>query len=272
MPSSKPDLLLGRPVSLPAHFAPTVNWIENGYIYRYDPACRIVKRSPTSVKPGVSTVYFAVTNKLGTLHRADSHQAPVLRASRRPKFPRMIAVPVLSSMIVAAIALVAYPLMPEIGYRVTRIDVGRGPGVLAASTASTTTEPVSGNRVIIPKIGVTTPILEGSSLKVLDKEEGVWHQSGALVSNMVLAGHRFRYLPPNTSTLFNLDKLTPGDTVAVDYFGKRTVYAVTAIKTVGAKEVSILNSTGKPHLTIYTCTDMRQSKRTVIIAEPLPSA
>jgi LPXTG-site transpeptidase (sortase) family protein len=108
-------------------------------------------------------------------------------------------------------------------------------------------------------------------LKILNQVEGVWHQTGNLTNgNFVLAGHRFRYLPPNTSTLYNLNKLKAGDLIAVDWLGKRTVYRVTQMEVVPATDVMLLNPTSTPRLTLYSCNDIQQTQRVVALAQPLP--
>jgi sortase A len=168
---------------------------------------------------------------------------------------------------VIALAVIGYPWLPAIQYQIFSHTPAAQPETIRKVA---TERPIDGNRVIIPKIGVDTPILEGSSLDVLNAQEGVWHQTGGQgFGNFVLAGHRFKYLPPNTSTLYSLDKLEPGDTIAVDWAGQRTIYQVEKLKTIGADDVSILNPTLTPKLTIYTCTDKKQTQRTVAIAVPL---
>jgi LPXTG-site transpeptidase (sortase) family protein len=164
-----------------------------------------------------------------------------------------------------AALVVVYPYTPAVQYQLFRASSTGSPQAVQRVVAD---REIDGNRVIIPKIGVDTPIVEGSSLDVLKTEEGVWHQTGDISGgNFVLAGHRFKYLPPNTSTLYNLDKLAAGDTIAVDWEGRRTIYQVTKLMTVGANDTSILNSDFGQRLTIYTCTDTRQTQRTVAIAQ-----
>jgi len=68
------------------------------------------------------------------------------------------------------------------------------------------------NRLVIPKIGVDSEILEGSSLDVLLTKEGVWREPYDSTpdqdGNVMIAGHRFQYLPPNTHTFYNLEEVT----------------------------------------------------------------
>ena len=165
----------------------------------------------------------------------------------------------------ASLALIIYPLYPGVAYQIERqvnttVNHTQALAALPPQVSAT-------NRVIIPKLGVDTNILEGPNLDILNREDGVWHQTGTLQSgNFVMAGHRFKYLPPNTSTLYNLAQLTAGDTIIVDWYRTRYIYVVDSQETVKATQVSILNQTGGPRLTIYTCTNSAQTKRTVVHA------
>jgi LPXTG-site transpeptidase (sortase) family protein len=172
-----------------------------------------------------------------------------------------------ASVVATMAAFVAvYPMYPQITY-----TVGQTFGPAPAATASAVAEsPVAaGNEVRIPKIGVRTAILESDSLDILNKKEGVWHQSGTLgVDNFVLAGHRWKYLPPNTSTLYHLGKLQEGDTIVVDWFKKRYIYTVKQVLTAREERTDLIQPTAKPRLTIYTCNDKQETERIVVIAEP----
>jgi|GEM_PF-1213065 len=165
----------------------------------------------------------------------------------------------------ASVALIIYPLYPGVAFQVERqinTTVNHTQALAAVPPLASAT-----NRVIIPKLGVDTNILEGPSLDILNHEDGVWHQTGTLqAGNFVMAGHRFKYLPPNTSTLYNLAQLAAGDTIIVDWYRTRYVYVVDSLETVKATQVSILDQTGGPRLTIYTCTNSAQTKRTVVHA------
>lgn len=268
MPRSRPRLNLGRPIREPANFQPTAVWTEGDYLFRYDPKRRICRRSP--VKPGAAT---------GTMYFTAEPAPPKPTIIKRP--PRLVLAGLWLVFAAAAIVFV-YPLWPAAQFQWQRWHPSQTANLSSATARVATTKPgspgataadvipITDNRVIIPKIGVNTPIIEGSNLKVLDKSEGVWHQTGNVTKgNFVLAGHRFRYLPPNTSTLYNLDKLAPGDAIAIDWLGKRTVYQVKQMEVVPQNDVAILNPTATPRLTLYSCNDFRQTQRVVAIAEPL---
>ncbi len=121
----------------------------------------------------------------------------------------------------------------------------------------------AGNRLVIPKIGVDSAILEGNELEVLDQYEGVWREPGSgdplSLSNMVLAGHRFQYLPPNTVTFYHLDKLTEGDKIIVywkeDGIIKDYIYQINRTLMVNPSDTYVRNhnSTNGKEITLYTC-------------------
>lgn len=131
----------------------------------------------------------------------------------------------------------------------------------------------SSNRVIIKKIGVDVPIVEGAEDEakiVLNK--GAWRiPQGSTPdkgSNTIISAHRYKYLPPNNLTFYLLDKLEAGDIVNVIWEGKLYNYEVADSKIVPPEEISILNPTDKPILTLFTCDPIWSEKnRLVVIGE-----
>jgi LPXTG-site transpeptidase (sortase) family protein len=75
-------------------------------------------------------------------------------------------------------------------------------------------------------------------------------------------------LPPNTSTFYNLAKLSPGDAILVDRFNKRYIYTVKQVITVPETQNQVLSDTGTHLLTLYTCSDKAETERIVVTAEP----
>lgn len=283
MTQPRPYLNLDRPIREPDSFRPTTEWIEGDYIYRYDAQRQVCKRSPVKPSAVTGTMFFEARPVA---------PSPLKRLVTRHQPPRLVMA-ALWTIFGAAAMVFVFPLWPAAVYQwqqlhpaptvslgvttartATTSRASRATAKAATPSAATAADvvPITDNRVIIPKIGVDTPIVEGSSLKVLDQTEGVWHQTGSVThGNFVLAGHRFRYLPPNTSTLYNLDKLAVGYLIAVDWLGKRTVYQVTQTEVVPQNDVAILNPTSTPRLTLYSCNDIRQTQRVVAIAQPLPA-
>lgn len=73
--------------------------------------------------------------------------------------------------------------------------------------------------------------------------------------NMVLSGHRWYPGDNPYSTIFaDLNLLQTGDKIVVLYQGSRYHYEVTEQKVVAATDISILEPTAEPMITLYTCT------------------
>lgn len=131
-------------------------------------------------------------------------------------------------------------------------------------------EPIGNNKLLIPEILVDEPIVTGTNLSVID-DGGIWLRPASAMpneqSNIVFAGHRFTYNQPN-GPLYNLDKLTFGDSIGVHWEGEAYRFEVTDIKTVTADSIGIEAPTNQRQLTLYTCTPLLTAEnRLVIIAQ-----
>jgi len=182
------------------------------------------------------------------------------------------------SVSILGLLLIIYPFIPEIINRIAPPDATESPYRVENPEEVGIEEVVSDtipedNRVVIPKIGVDAKILEGDSLAVLSREEGVWRDPDTKTpengGNMVISGHRFQYTPPNMVTLYNLDKVEVDDTMIVYWDGKEYDFKVTEIKVVEPTAIEIKDNTpGKTVLTIYTCTPLwSNTHRLVVIGE-----
>lgn len=183
----------------------------------------------------------------------------------QPRSARLVNLVLVAAMIGFA-GLMFYPYLPAATYKIEQPRlIAQTPAVLAAAEQSR-----EGRWLIIPAIGVDTPIVEGADIGILDRAEGVWHQVGeAGHGNFVLAGHRFKYLPPNTTTLYNLDKVREGEKIIVWWDGQKRSYQVVERSTVKRDKIEILNPTTDQRLTIYTCKDVAITERYVLVARPV---
>jgi LPXTG-site transpeptidase (sortase) family protein len=243
--------LPGKTTTRPDNFKPTESRIAGSYTYVFDyengVGARLARTG--SAEP---SVYFLMP--------------PPAKESVKSSKPRRWTKVALTAMAAAALVLLVYPYYPAVEYQAQQAL--RQPAQAADATVPLTSD----NQLIIPAIGVRTPVVEGSSLSVLLKHNGVWHQTGALPSSsLVLAGHRFRYLPPNTSTLYNLGKLKVGDVMLVDWFGRRYSYQVSAVQAIPASDTDILQQHTEPnHLYVYTCQDYKMTQRILVTASLIP--
>jgi len=123
------------------------------------------------------------------------------------------------------------------------------------------TEQIRENKVIIPKIRVDAPIIEGGNESL---EQGVWHRhpdrgDPAAGGNFVLTAHRFKFaltpqLTKDASIFYNVDKLEPGDKIVVHWNGQKYEYKIIRKFRVDPGQIEIEQVTGEAKMTLYTCT------------------
>ena len=140
------------------------------------------------------------------------------------------------------------------------------------------------NEIIIPKIGVTAPLVfistnnEVEVLKAL--QNGVVHYYGTALpgenGNAAFFGHSSNdwWEPGNYKFVFVLlEKLSVGDTYEIHYNSKKYVYQVVETKIVQPNDLSVLNQTSKPTSTLITCTPPGTSwRRFVVVANQIEPA
>ncbi|MDC3416980.1 class D sortase [Aquibacillus salsiterrae] len=119
--------------------------------------------------------------------------------------------------------------------------------------------------ITIDKINVELPILEGASLKNLDKGAGHLKGTASLgqVGNSAVAAHRsWTY-----GRQFNrLNEVEVGDEIKIKTKGKEYTYVVFKIKIVKPEDISVLNPIGdKKVLTLITCTPIKEATDRLIV-------
>lgn len=134
------------------------------------------------------------------------------------------------------------------------------------------------DRIIIPRLGINIPFAKGT--RALDRgAEWRMPDRGDPVNggNFIIAAHRFNIQATPLSTVekspfYNIDKLTLGDKIVVDFSGVRYGYEIDEINTIKETQTEIESQSTIPKLTVYsyehgdTDTDAR---RTVLTAKPL---
>jgi sortase A len=125
--------------------------------------------------------------------------------------------------------------------------------------------------VIIPRLDIEIPIVEGDSDDVM--VNGMWLRPGSAKpdqeGNIIMAGHRLRVGKPLRQSLFYADKLVPGDEIYLRWQNRLYLFFVVTVTIVSATdsrtELPLLEKT----LTLYTCTPLWSSdKRLIIKAKP----
>jgi len=126
------------------------------------------------------------------------------------------------------------------------------------------------NKIMIPKIGVDTEIVEGTDAEI-SLNQGVWRipisSTPFSGGNTVLTAHRYKFTPPSNKTFYLLDKLEPGDEIKILWQGKLFIHNVSETKVVSPDNVEVLKNTKNPIITLITCTPLfTSSKRLVVTA------
>ncbi len=123
------------------------------------------------------------------------------------------------------------------------------------------------NKIIIPKMGVDSEILEGNSEDILWK--GIWRMPIGSTPNQggntIITAHRYLHRPPSPKTFYLIDKLEVGDIITVYWEGVKYEYKVTESKIVEPNEISILHNTADDRLTLFSCTPLFTSKQRLIV-------
>jgi len=129
------------------------------------------------------------------------------------------------------------------------------------------------NTLFIPKIGVKIEIVEGSDESTLDK--GAWRMPQTSTpdkgGNTVLSAHRWKYLPPSEETFYLLDKLGQGDEFQVIWEKKQYNYKVVSVSIVLPTDLSVLDPTENPSVTLLTCHPLFSTQKRLIVRGELVS-
>jgi len=189
-------------------------------------------------------------------------------------------------LILLGLSTLLYPFLPSLLYALKK-PTATLPYALSAEETQLIKDtfgelPVIGtravpddNRLIIPSIGVDVKILEGTSERVLD-QGGVWHipNTGNPLSgsNIVLSGHRWKYLPPSGISLYLLDKVKDNEPIFLTWNGQSYTFRVRSREVVTPDRTDIAKPTTNTQLTIYTCTPLfSTSHRLVLYADLITS-
>lgn len=166
--------------------------------------------------------------------------------------------------------LLAYPYVKSWSWSAGEVS-SVSPHVINDGSDPTTKQLTDEKRLIIPSIGVDTPIIEGPDESALNK--GAWRIPKTSTpdhgGNTVISGHRFKYLPPNNTTFYLLDKLQPGDAIQVQWAAKLYNYRVTGSREVKPEQVEILENTKDDRLTLFTCTPILSTTRRLVVTAEL---
>ncbi len=204
-------------------------------------------------------------------HAQVSQPAPMIH---RRKLPSAL-IPFLTAAGIFLLVLLLFKLPIIISQTKYSLGNHATPAATAAPAVAGEVIPAE-NTITIPKINVHAPveyepsIQEAAVQKAL--ESGVVHYGNTAVpgqnGNVAIFGHSSNdwWEPGNFKFVFVLlDKLSPGDRLTIDYQSKRYTYEVTGSKVVEPTDVSVLNQTSTPTLTLITCTPPGTSLRRLVV-------
>ena len=154
----------------------------------------------------------------------------------------------------------------------TRLNAdGTAPSFAASTAASASVagrRTPSGDRLVIPRIALDDPVVQGSSISALKR--GLWLEPPSAMPGepgaAVIAGHRI------SSEFTLLPKLRPGDGIALFWKGAEYDYRVESVGVMDASRPDA--GPGKPgepaSLVLYTCTPRwKGDKRVVVYCSPV---
>lgn len=131
-------------------------------------------------------------------------------------------------------------------------------------------------QLVIPKIGVNWNILDGTDNPDALLLKGFWHYPSTSYpderSNTAVLGHRWVYKKGDPRSLYSLDKLVEGDLITVNYKQKKFNYKMKKSYVTDAKDLSMMEGTLIPTLTLITSHPIEEHKiiskaRLVVVAE-----
>jgi LPXTG-site transpeptidase (sortase) family protein len=209
-----------------------------------------------------------ITDRSVLARRTDS--MPTVTKAR--KLPSVVA-PILTAIGIFALALLLFKapvIISQLQY-----SLGQKPAQTTSDTPAADVIP-SENTISIPKINVHAPVVYEPSIQEANVQHalqnGVVHYGNTAVpgqaGNVAIFGHSSNdwWEPGNYKFVFVLlDKLSPGDRLTVDYQSRRYTYEIVGSKVVEPTDVSVLNATKAPTLTLITCTPPGTSLRRLVV-------
>lgn len=119
----------------------------------------------------------------------------------------------------------------------------------------------------IPKIGVEKAVVEGVSVPALKHGPGHYPRTPlpGQPGNSAIAGHRTTYGAP----FFRLDEVGPGDTIRLVARTGSYRYDIVESKVVRPTDLSVIQPTQNPRLTLTTCTPRFSARQRLIVIAKL---
>jgi LPXTG-site transpeptidase (sortase) family protein len=219
-----------------------------------------------------------ITNKTALKEKLDS-----LGTVSGPQIPSAMR-PILTAVGIFALVLLLFKspvILSQVSY-----SLGHKPAPTTSVAPAASAVIPAENTITIPKINVHAPVEYEPSIQEANIQKalqsGVVHYGNTAlpgqVGNAAIFGHSSNdwWEPGDYKFVFVLlDKLAPGDRFTIDYQSKRYTYEVTGSKVVEPTDLSVLNPTPTPTVTLITCTPPGTSLRRLVVTakqvDPDPS-
>lgn len=158
-------------------------------------------------------------------------------------------------------------------YRQKELAAGLAPTPPAAPQAPAVAIGMPGvgttsGRIIIPKLGVDSVIVVGTSREDLMSGPGIWLDGvmPGMPGNATVSGHRTTYGAP----FRHIDELVPGDQIIVQIQGQPdAVFEVRGSAIVAPEQVSVTNQTPGVRLTLTTCEPVGSDAQRLVVQSEL---
>jgi len=135
-----------------------------------------------------------------------------------------------------------------------------------AQVAPTEPQPAIGSAVgtiDIPEIGLQMVVVQGTD--VIRLQQGPGHYPNTPLpgeaGNAAIAGHRTTYLHP----FYNLNELNPGNPIFITTTQGAFQYDVVSSQAVSPSDVSVVDATTDPELTLTTCTPRYSASQRLVV-------
>jgi len=123
-------------------------------------------------------------------------------------------------------------------------------------------------KLIIPKIGIDSPIVQGSDAETLLKK-GFWVYPGSYPlgkGEIVLLCHRRHWGPYHPSSCWYIDKLSQGDSIIVEYNFQPLMYTVVGTKIYEAEDPLIYTiANDQDYIKISACHPLGSNKQRFVV-------
>lgn len=157
-----------------------------------------------------------------------------------------------------------------------RFSFTEKPPLVAEQSAPFPVKPVVtySPEIIIEKLGIKAPVSYDTSYNdiLTSLRDGVVRYEGTAnpgqIGNVVILGHSsdFPWSTGSYKTIFALlDKLVVGDQIVLPFGTERYIYKVTETKVVKATDLTVLNRTAEPTLTLITCYPVGTALKRLVI-------